>query len=88
MARIRPRQGGFRDDPFASLVYALEDFDSTRQTATKDAEDKGARLDAFSIDDKGIHVTVFKRAKSYVLYKFSQTRHWYDVRVSASATPD
>ena len=35
MARIRPRQGGFRDDPFASLVYALEDFDSTRQTATK-----------------------------------------------------
>jgi N12 class adenine-specific DNA methylase len=35
MARIRPRQGGFRDDPFSNLVYALEDFDSTKQTAAK-----------------------------------------------------
>ncbi|MBO0871810.1 MAG: DEAD/DEAH box helicase family protein [Pseudonocardia sp.] len=34
-ARIRPRQGGFRSDPFAATVYALEHFDGTRQTASK-----------------------------------------------------
>lgn len=33
--RIPPRQGGFRDDPFAGAVYALEHFDPQTQTATK-----------------------------------------------------
>ncbi len=36
-ARIRPKQGGFRTDPFANAVYALEHFDSATQTATKAA---------------------------------------------------
>ena len=35
MARIPPRHGGFRADPHAPLVYALEDFDPTSQQATK-----------------------------------------------------
>ena len=35
LARIRPPQGGFRSDPFAPLVQALEDFDPVSQTATK-----------------------------------------------------
>lgn len=34
-ARIRPAQGGFRKDPYAVLVGALEDFDPVTQTATK-----------------------------------------------------
>lgn len=34
-ARIRPRQGGFRSDPFAPTVYALEHFDPATQTAAK-----------------------------------------------------
>jgi N12 class adenine-specific DNA methylase/predicted RNA methylase len=33
--RVPPRQGGFRDDPFAGAVYALEHFDPQTQTATK-----------------------------------------------------
>jgi N12 class adenine-specific DNA methylase/predicted RNA methylase len=33
--RIRPRQGGFRDDPFAGSVYALERFNPQTQTAAK-----------------------------------------------------
>jgi N12 class adenine-specific DNA methylase len=33
--RLPPRQGGFRDDPFAGAVYALEHFDPQSQTATK-----------------------------------------------------
>jgi N12 class adenine-specific DNA methylase/SAM-dependent methyltransferase len=35
MARVRPKQGGFRSDPFANLVYALEHFDSVDQLTTK-----------------------------------------------------
>ena len=33
--RVPPRQGGFRDDPFAGPVYALETFDPQTQSATK-----------------------------------------------------
>ena len=35
LAQIRPAQGGFRDDPFAPLVYALEEFDPVGQRAAK-----------------------------------------------------
>jgi len=37
MARVRPAQGGFRGDPYAPLVYALEDFDPAGQRAAKAA---------------------------------------------------
>ena len=37
LARIRPRQGGFAADPFAPLVYALEQFDPVGQRAAKAA---------------------------------------------------
>lgn len=33
--QLRPGQGGFRSDPYAPLVYALEDFDDAEQTAVK-----------------------------------------------------
>jgi N12 class adenine-specific DNA methylase len=35
LARINPPQGGFRSDPQAPAVYALEDFDATTGTARK-----------------------------------------------------
>jgi N12 class adenine-specific DNA methylase/SAM-dependent methyltransferase len=37
LARVRPPQGGFRSDPFAPLVQALEEFDPVSQTAAKAA---------------------------------------------------
>jgi SAM-dependent methyltransferase len=37
LARVRPPQGGFRGDPYAPLVYALEDFDPAGQRAAKAA---------------------------------------------------
>ena len=37
LARIRPPQGRFRCDPFAPLVYALEEFDPVGQRAAKAA---------------------------------------------------
>jgi SAM-dependent methyltransferase len=36
-ARIAPPQGGFRGDPYAPLVYALEEFDPASQHAAKAA---------------------------------------------------
>ena len=35
LARIRPPQGGFRSDPHAPAVYALEHYDATLGAATK-----------------------------------------------------
>src|SRR5262249_13771032 len=35
MRRVAPAQGGFRSDPFANLVYALERFDEAAQIARK-----------------------------------------------------
>jgi N12 class adenine-specific DNA methylase/SAM-dependent methyltransferase len=37
MARIQPLRGGFREDPFAQVVHALEDFDPVGQRAAKAA---------------------------------------------------
>jgi hypothetical protein len=37
MARIQPVRGGFRDDPFAPLVHALEEFEPSGQRAAKSA---------------------------------------------------
>jgi N12 class adenine-specific DNA methylase len=36
-ARVAPPQGGFRGDPYAPLVYALEEFDPAGQRAAKAA---------------------------------------------------
>jgi len=37
MRRLRPKMGGFRDDPDAPNVFALEEFDPADQTAAKTA---------------------------------------------------
>ena len=37
MRRLRPKMGGFRDDPDAPSVFALEEFDPATQTAAKAA---------------------------------------------------
>jgi len=37
MAQVRPPQGGFRGDPLAPLVYALEEFDPVGQRAARAA---------------------------------------------------
>jgi hypothetical protein len=56
--------------------------------ALEDTGKGGAKLDEFYFDDAGIvHVTVSKRARSYLLHNFEQTRDWYDVRLRATAPP-
>jgi len=53
-----------------------------------DTNGDGAKLDEFFVDDAGVvHVTVSKRAKSYLLHNFKKTRGWYEVRLRATAQP-
>jgi hypothetical protein len=62
--------------------------DEAYAAALEDATGDGARLDEFFVDAEGtIHVTVSKRAKSYLLHNFEKTRGWYDVHLRATATP-
>ncbi len=37
MARVRPPMGGFRDDPYSALIFALEEFEPVGQRAAKAA---------------------------------------------------
>jgi hypothetical protein len=75
-------------DDAAREAFQSRDADRARAVAQQDADNDRAKLVAFNIDDQGIvHVTLSKQAKSYVLHNFGPTKDWYDVRVSASATP-
>ena len=59
-----------------------------RREADAGADGDHATLTSFNIDDQGtVRVTLSKQAKSYVLHNFGPTKHWYDVSVTASATP-
>jgi hypothetical protein len=62
--------------------------DQAYAAALDDASRDGAKLDEFFFDSEGtIHVTVSKRAKSYLLHNFERTRGWYEVHLRATATP-
>ena len=75
-------------DDAAHDYFQNHDVQKAQDVATQDAENGHAKLQKFDVDDQGVvHVTLFKKAKSYLLYRFSQTKDWYNVRVSASAVP-
>jgi hypothetical protein len=62
--------------------------DQAYAAALDDVNHDGATLDEFFLDEAGlVHVTVSKRAKSYLLHNFERTRSWYEVRLRATAGP-
>jgi hypothetical protein len=62
--------------------------DQAYEAARTDVNRGGASLDEFFFDDAGVvHVTVSKRAKSYLLHNFEKTRSWYEVHLRATAGP-
>ena len=72
----------------AHEFFQDHDPDKAQQVAIEDADGGHAHLENFSIDDQGVvHVTLSKEARSYLLHRFSQTKDWYNVHVSASAVP-
>lgn len=74
-------------DDAASEFAATRNFDRAREIAQQIADDEGAELQEFTLDDQGrIHVRLFKEARSIVLKKLSQTKSWYEIRVSATGS--
>jgi hypothetical protein len=72
----------------AKDYFSGHDVAKAQAVAQQDADTDGAALSAFFVDDQGVvHVTLSKKAKSYVLHNFGPTKHWYDISVNASATP-
>jgi hypothetical protein len=72
----------------AKDYFSGHDVAKAQAVAQQDADGDGATLAAFTVDEQGtVHVTLSKKAKSYVLHNFGPTKHWYDVSVTASATP-
>ena len=72
----------------AKDYFSGHDVDKARAAAQHDADGDVATLAAFTVDEQGtVHVTLSKKAKSYVLHNFGPTKHWYDVSVTASAVP-
>ena len=72
----------------AKDYFSGHDVGKAQAVAQTDADTDNANLTAFSVDAQGtVHVTLSKKAKSYVLHNFGPTKHWYDVSVTASATP-
>lgn len=60
----------------------------TRARAVAEQEDVALPDSAFVLQNDGtIKVTLAKKAKSYLFHRLSFARSWYDVRVSATATP-
>ena len=72
----------------AKDYFSGHDVAKAQAVAQQDATTDGVTLAAFSVDDQGtVHVTLSKKAKSYVLHNFGPTKHWYDVSANATATP-
>lgn len=47
---------------------------------------KGVTLDRCELDAEGlVAVTVTKKARSYLLYRFEPTKNWHNVQVSATS---
>jgi hypothetical protein len=74
-------------DDAASEYFATRNIDRAREVAQKIADDEDAELQEFGLDEQGrIHVRLFKEARSIVLKKISQTKSWYEIRVSATGS--
>jgi len=72
----------------AKDYFSGHNVDSAQAAAQHDADGDGATMTAFHIDGDGtVHVTLSKKAKSYVLHNFGPTKNWYTVTKSGSATP-
>jgi hypothetical protein len=75
-------------DEAARVYEKTANGQAAREAAEDLAKDDDAVVTEYSgPDNQGVvHVTVFRRAKSYVLHKFGPTKDWYTVSVKATAS--
>jgi hypothetical protein len=75
-------------DAGAQSYYSGHDLGAAQLAASDAAAVSSATIQSFTLAPDGqIHVTVSRQARSYVLYRLSVLKKWYDVRASAVATP-
>lgn len=80
---------GVAHDAADSAALALldhNDLERARAVAQEIADDKNVTLESFTVDNRGLRVTVVRQAWSLVLKKWDRTDSWYDVRVTATAS--
>lgn len=63
-----------------------KDLERARKVAQDIADDKDVVMESFTVDNRGLRVTVARKAWSLVLKKWDKTESWYDVRVTATAS--
>jgi 5'-3' exonuclease len=75
-------------DDAAAAYFSNHDPETAQQAAQTHADKEHATMESFAIDPDTGRVTVklSKQARSFVLKKFSQTRKWTIIRVTASST--
>jgi hypothetical protein len=73
----------------AQNYFTNHDLDAAQTAASAAAAASDAQVESFVVspDETQVHVTVSRQARSYVLYRISVLKKWYDVRASAVATP-
>jgi hypothetical protein len=75
-------------DAGAQSYYSGHDLGAAQLAASDAAAVSSATIQSFTLAPDGqIHVTVSRQARSYVLYRLSVLKKWYDVKASAAATP-
>jgi hypothetical protein len=75
-------------DDAAAEWFQRKDEDAARAIAEEIAEKEGTTLEDFELDPATgtVRVTMFKQARSIIMKKFSQTRSWYEIRVTAEGS--
>jgi Flp pilus assembly protein TadG len=72
----------------AQNYFTNGDLEKARVAADAAAAVSNAQVESIDVQADGkVHVTVSRQARSYVLYRMSLLKKWYDVRASAAATP-
>lgn len=70
----------------AAEFFQSRNPDRARAVAEEIAAKEETVLEAFEIDEQGlVKVTMFKQARSVLLKKWSATKSWYEIKVSATA---
>jgi hypothetical protein len=85
----RTQIDGVAHDMADSAAFELlerQNLERAREVAQKIADEEDVVLESFTVDHRGLRVTVLRKARSLVLKKWDQTKTWYDVRVTATAS--
>lgn len=73
-------------DSAALELLDRNDLERARDVAQEIADDHDVVLESFTVDQRGLRVTVARKAWSLVMKKWDKTKTWYDVRVTATAS--